>query len=66
MNFGTDAWTSPNHKPYVGITVHYQKGGEAKSMLLDIVEVSVSHTGKNLAAAFSSVIHEFGIEDKVS
>lgn len=50
----------------MGITVHFQKEGEPKSMLLDIVEVSVSHTGKNLAAAFSRVMHEFGIENKVS
>lgn len=35
-------------------------------MLLDIVEVPVSHTGVNLGNAFVDVLKAFGIEDKVS
>lgn len=35
-------------------------------MLLDIVEVAKSHSGINLAAAFSKILDDFGISDKVS
>jgi hypothetical protein len=34
-------------------------------MLLDLVEVAMSHSGANLAAAFTKVLEEFGISDKV-
>lgn len=61
-----DAWTSPNHKAYVAITVHFERLGKAIAMLLDIVEVPKSHTGINLALAFTKVLKEFGIRDKVS
>jgi len=33
-------------------------------MLLDLVEVAMSHSGVNLAAAFTKVLEEFGISDK--
>jgi hypothetical protein len=36
------------------------------AMLLDIVEVAKSHTGANLVSAFTKVISDFGIGDKVS
>jgi hypothetical protein len=35
-------------------------------MLLDLVEVAMSHSGVNLAETFANVLREFGIEDKVS
>ena len=65
MNFATDAWTSPNHKAYVAFTVHLEHEGAPVSMLLDLVEVAKSHSGENLAAAFTEVLEEFGISDKV-
>ena len=34
-------------------------------MLLDLVEVAVSHSGLNLASAFSEVLDDFGISKKV-
>jgi hypothetical protein len=34
-------------------------------MLLDLVEVAMSHSGVNLANAFANVLEDFGIEDKV-
>ena len=34
-------------------------------MLLDLVEVAVSHSGLNLASAFSEVLDDFGISNKV-
>ena len=66
MSFATDAWMSPNHKAYVTVTVHFEKDGIPISMLLDIVEVAHSHSGLNLAAAFSKILDDFGIGYKVS
>lgn len=40
LNFQTDAWTSPNHKVYVGITVTSEVNGELLTMVLDVVEVA--------------------------
>ena len=65
MSYATDAWTSPNQRAYVAITVHMEHNGEPISMLLDIVEVAKTHTGVNLAAAFAKILEEYGISDKV-
>ena len=65
LSFATDTWTSPNHKAYVAVTVHFEHEGDPISMLLDLVEVAKSHSGVNLAAAFAQVLEEFGISDKV-
>jgi hypothetical protein len=61
-----DAWTSPNQKAFVAITVHFEELGEPACLILDIVEVAKSHSGRNLAAVFAQVLTEFGIEHKVS
>lgn len=66
LNFATDAWTSPNHKAYVAVTVHFENAGVPISMLLDIVEVACSHSGFNFAAAFAKILEDFGISDKAS
>lgn len=66
LNFATDAWTSPNHKAYVAVTVHFQKDGVPVAMLLDLVEVAERHTGAHLAAVFAKILDDFGITDKVS
>jgi hypothetical protein len=66
LSFSTDAWTSPNHKVLIAVTVHFEINGVAMSMLLDLVEVARSHSGVNLAAAFAEIVEEFGIADKVS
>ena len=60
-----DAWTSPNHKAYVAVTVHFENKGVPVSMLLDVVEVPHSHSGVNLAMAFTKVLDDFGIKAKV-
>ena len=65
LSFATDAWTSPNHKAYVAITIHFEHDRKPISMVLDLVEVAVSHSGVNLAAAFVQVLDEFGISSKV-
>lgn len=66
LSFATDAWTSPNHKAFIAITTHFENNGEPMCILLDLVEVAQSHSGLNLAAAFASVLEDFGISDKVS
>jgi len=66
LNFATDSWTSPNHKAFVAVTVHFENAGVAISMLLDIVEVACSHSGFNLAAAFGKILEDFGVSDKAS
>ena len=35
-----DAWTPPNHKVFVAITVHLERGGKPLSMLLDFIELA--------------------------
>ena len=65
LNFATDAWTSPNQRAFVAITVHLEHKGEPILLLLNIVEVAKSHTGINLAAAFAKILEDFGISDKV-
>jgi hypothetical protein len=34
-------------------------------MVLDLVEVAESHTGENLGIAFTTVLKNFGLEEKV-
>jgi hypothetical protein len=66
LSFATDAWTSPNHKAFIAVTVHFENNGEPMYMLLDMVEVAELHSGVTLAAAFARVLEDFGISDKVS
>ena len=66
LNFAMDAWTLPNHKAFVAVMAHFQVDGEPVCMLLDLVEVAMSHSGVNLAPAFAQILDEFGISDKVS
>ena len=33
--FVTDAWTSPNHKAFIAVIVHFENNGEPMCMLLD-------------------------------
>ena len=65
LSFATNAWTSPNQRVYVAVTVHFEHKHEPISMLLDIVEVARSHTGANLAAAFAKIMEDYQISEKV-
>jgi hypothetical protein len=40
LNFATNAWSSPNHKAFVAVSVHLEHNGEPISMVLDVVEVA--------------------------
>jgi len=66
LSFTTDVWMSPNHKVFIAVTVHFENNGVPICMILNIVEVAMSHLGVNLAAAFADILQEFGVSDKVS
>jgi hypothetical protein len=66
LSFATDCWTSPNHKAFMAITVHFLVGREKKSVILDLVELPCSHTGDNMSTVFAKVLEDFGITHKVS
>jgi hypothetical protein len=51
---------------YVAVTIDFEQNGEPMCLLLDIVQVSKSHTGFNLARAFADILEEFGISNTVS
>jgi hypothetical protein len=53
LNFTTDAWTLPNHKAFIVVTVHFMNDGVPMSMLLDMMEVATSHSWHE----FGSSIH---------
>ena len=40
LNFATDAWTSPNHRAFVAVTVHLEQKGVPLCLVLDVVEVA--------------------------
>jgi hypothetical protein len=50
----------------MAITVHHKCAGKPNMMLLNLVEVAMSHTGVNLGTTFVRILKEFGIQDKVS
>ena len=66
LSFTTDAWTSPNNKAYITVTVHFEQEGVPVLMLLDLAEVAKLHSGLNLAVAFAMILEDFGIANKVS
>ncbi|EIW62756.1 uncharacterized protein TRAVEDRAFT_113015, partial [Trametes versicolor FP-101664 SS1] len=39
LSFATDAWTSPNHRAFVAVTIHFVYNDNPISLLLDLVEV---------------------------
>ncbi|RDX40001.1 hypothetical protein OH76DRAFT_1301479, partial [Lentinus brumalis] len=51
LNFTFDAWTSPNHKALLAFAVHLHHEGTPLTFILDVIEVSESHTGEALAEA---------------
>jgi len=40
LNFATDAWTSPNHKAVVAVSVYFKQNGKPMCLILDVVEVT--------------------------
>ena len=50
----------------MAFTIHMEHEGEPISLLLDLVEVAQSHSGKNLVKAFEKVLKDFRVTDKAS
>lgn len=44
LSFATDAWTSPNHRAFIAITVHLEVDGQPLRLLLDLVELAKVRT----------------------
>jgi hypothetical protein len=42
LNFAMDTWTSPNHKAFIAVTVHFEHNCKPMCFLLDLVEVAES------------------------
>jgi hypothetical protein len=66
LHCATDCWTSPNNRAFIALTVHYEADGQIEGCVLDVRELPRRHTGKRLAAAFTEVLSDFDIEEKVS
>ena len=66
LNFATDAWTSPKQKAMITFTVHFEHNGAPMNLVLDVLEVVMSHSGLNLANAFAKMLEGFELDAKVS
>src|SRR6266853_3321459 len=51
LNVATDTWMSPNSHAFVAVTIHYEEGGNPRTLLLNIVECVEAHTGVTLAVS---------------
>ncbi|KIM58655.1 hypothetical protein SCLCIDRAFT_27926 [Scleroderma citrinum Foug A] len=49
----------------MAISVHLANEGKPQAMVLDVIEVVKSHSGKNLARVFATILNEFGISDMI-
>ena len=65
LNFATDAWMSPNSRAFVAMMVYPEHGSVPILLFLDIVEVAESHSGANLATAFTKILEDYEISHKI-
>ncbi|OJT07830.1 hypothetical protein TRAPUB_1276 [Trametes pubescens] len=65
LHFASDEWSTPNHRAFMAITVHFVLDGKPMCLLLDFIEVAWVHSGENLASTFTDVLKEFGIAEKM-
>jgi len=65
LNIATDTWTSLNSHAFVAVTIHYEEGGNLRTLLLDIMECAEAHTGVTLAVTLVKIFNNFRISDKV-
>lgn len=69
LSVALDCWTSPNHRPWMSITISRLRktedgAEEPVTHILDFVELPCSHTSRNMAECV--IIKEYSIENKVS
>ena len=66
LSFAVDAWTSPNTKDFLGITVHWiDASWQLRNTLLAIPPLGESHTGEALCTAFEATCRDFGVMSKL-
>jgi hypothetical protein len=66
ISFAIDAWTSPNNHGFLGITAHWIDHDWAiRSLLLNLVPLSGSHSGANMCAEFVATCQDFGVLTKL-
>jgi hypothetical protein len=56
---------SPNSYAFVAITIHYKEAEIPRTLLLDIVECTESHTEVTLVMTLVKIFNNFRISDKV-
>jgi hypothetical protein len=66
LSFAVDAWTSPNAKGFLGVTVHWiDAEWQLRDLLLDIPSLGEDHTGETLCTAFETTCRDFGVMSKL-
>ena len=66
VNFTSDTWTGPDHRPYFGVLAHFEHEGRAMCLPMDLIFAPYSHTGEALAKEFDELLKEFNVEEKVN
>lgn len=60
-----DCWMAGNGNEFLAFFVSFVHNGKLYIICLDMVEMTVAHTGKNLAAASLAVLERFGIAGRM-
>src|SRR3989337_2129383 len=61
----SDMWTASNNKAFLSLTIHYVDAlWRLKTFLLDIIPMTVRHTGVNMADAIMVVFYDFDLAEK--
>ena len=64
--FTADMWTATNGIAFLSLTIHYiDASWELKNFLLDVIPMSVRHTGENMADAIMAVLRKFDLMEKI-
>jgi hypothetical protein len=67
ISFTTDVWTdTTSNRAYVSLTAHWIDANfERRFFLLNVRQLTESHSGVNLAEALKQLLKEWGVEEKV-
>lgn len=66
FNLTFDGWTSNNHYPMLGVTVHWiDSDWISRSVILDLIEIQGDHDGPNLTNHLLSILNKFKITEKI-
>lgn len=58
----TDIWTQDmQNKSFIGVTIHYRQGIEMKSVCLDVVELTKSHTAEHISTTLQDILNKWSI-----